>query len=144
MNETVPTKVAENLDSDISSILVTDESVLNSNNTSEVKPLSAKDSMKGDAGVKKRGKKKKKKKFHGIVEPVHGESNEIQSVPDQLSDATDNSESTKANEVQGVSRPQYPCSLCRYVASSEIRLMYHEGERHSRKRGCLDPSIGVW
>ena len=57
----VPTKVAENLDSEITSKVLTNESA--SNSTSEVKPLGAKDSLKGGAGVTKRGKKKKKKKI---------------------------------------------------------------------------------
>ena len=50
----VPTKVAENLDSDVSS------------NTPEVKPLGAKESLKG--GVTKKGKKRRKKKIP-VVEP---------------------------------------------------------------------------
>ena len=60
LNETAT--VAENLDSEVSSVVTNDES-----NTSGVKPLGAKDSMKSEAGVTKKGKKKRKKKLPQAV-----------------------------------------------------------------------------
>ena len=59
----VPTKVAENLDSEFASKVLTNESVSNST----VKPLGAKDSLKGDPGVTKKGKKKRKKNLNRAV-----------------------------------------------------------------------------
>ena len=67
LSETATTKVAENLDSDINSNDAADKSVLVSSNTSEVRPLGAKDSMKGEAGVTKKGKKKRKKNLRRTV-----------------------------------------------------------------------------
>ena len=67
LNETATIKVAENLDSDVSSVVATDESVLDSSITPEIKPLGAKDSMKGEAGITKKGKKKRKKKLPQVV-----------------------------------------------------------------------------
>ena len=59
----------KNLDSDVSSVVVTDDSVLDSNSTPEVKLLGAKDSLKRDAGVTKKARKKKKKHpYRAIVE----------------------------------------------------------------------------
>ena len=32
--------------------------------------------------------------------------------------------------MRGLDRPQYPCTRCRYVASSEFRLILHMDDRH--------------
>ena len=68
-NSNVTVIVAENLDSDVSSVVTTDESVLDSSNTPEAKPLGVKDSMKGEAGVTKKGRKKRKKFPQPVADP---------------------------------------------------------------------------
>ena len=165
----VPAKVAENLDSDITSKVFTNESV--SNPTSEVKPLGAKDSMKGDPGVAKRGKKKRKKNLNRAVLDQLEDTTAVKdslvqdTVPTGMNyfgplnwsvsfgvekqcyvyvfcDTTAASDYLIEDHVRVVHKreygdymtrlhkPQYPCTICRYIASSEFMLSIDGSERH--------------
>ena len=139
--------------------------------TSEVRPLGAKDSLKGVPGVTKSKKKKKKNLDRAVREQLESTaavddislqdavpagvspvgplnwyvsfSEEKQRYVCVFCDTTADLDYLLEDHVRFVhedeygahmrrlAKPQYPCDRCRYVASSEFRLIMHMEDRHN-------------